>query len=75
MFTPLSSGRLKKPSLKSPKNPLPSQLVQQCLGIPKVGGAKAFGEPAVHWGEEVAGLADLALIAPQLGEADSRAQL
>ena len=72
VFTPLNCEPPQKAKSKIAQKPSPSQLVHSVLA--SLRSCQAFGEAAVHWGEEVAGLADLALIAPQLG-GHSRAQL
>src|SRR5713226_8436231 len=46
-----------------------SQLVEQRLCVFEVGGAEAFGEPAVDRREEVAGFGVAALVAAEPGEA------
>jgi hypothetical protein len=50
------------------------QLIEQRLGIVQDRRVETFGEPAVDRGEQVTGLDALALIAPEVGEADCRAQ-
>jgi hypothetical protein len=54
---------------------LSSQLCQQCLGLLEVGGVKAFSEPAVHLGEQLAGCGASALVLPQPRQAHRRPQL
>src|SRR5258708_5917514 len=50
------------------------QFVEKRLRFFEIGGAEARGEPAVDWGEEVAGFCAAALITPQPGQARGGAQ-
>src|SRR5262245_65235907 len=52
-----------------------AQLVEQCLGVFQNGRIEALCEPAIDWGEEIAGRITLALLAPEPGETDRGAQL
>ena len=51
------------------------QLIEQRLGLLQIERVEAFGEPAIDWGEKIAGLIPLALIAPEPRHAHRRAQL
>jgi hypothetical protein len=51
------------------------QRVEQRLGLTQIRCVEALGEPAVDWGEQVASLGALALIAPQTGKAGCGAEL
>jgi|RhiMetdeSRZDD1v2_1073273.scaffolds.fasta_scaffold89436_2 hypothetical protein len=44
------------------------QRLQERLGILQVGGVKALGEPAVNWGQQLAGFGALALPLPEAAE-------
>src|SRR5215472_7960419 len=58
----------------SPQTRVSRQLGEECCRFLKVGGVEAFGEPAVDGCEQVACLAEPALLAPQAGEARGGAQ-
>ena len=51
-----------------------AQCLQQRLGIFQIRRVKAFGEPIVDRGEQIAGLLGLALLLPEAGETRSGAQ-
>jgi hypothetical protein len=51
------------------------QFDEQRLGVLQVSGVEALGEPTIYGGEQIAGLAPLALLGPQPGETGRRAQL
>ena len=52
----------------------PGELLQQSFSLLQVGGVKALREPAIDWGQQLAGLAPLTLTFPQAAQAQRRAQ-
>src|SRR5262245_22547920 len=50
------------------------QLLQQRLGLPEVGGVKAFAEPAIDWCQQLAGFLALAPLLPQAAQAHGSPQ-
>src|SRR5262245_19848899 len=50
------------------------QFLEQRLDLDEIGRVKAFGEPAINWREEIAGLTALALVAPEPGQAAGGAE-
>src|SRR5262245_61569843 len=51
------------------------QLIQQCSCFLEIGRVEAFGKPAIDRREQIAGVAALALVAPEAGEAGCSAHL
>src|SRR6516162_1824002 len=79
---PFATSRANRQSLEiRPRDPPPQdsgiqgQIVEQCPGIPQIGGVEALGEPAVTGGEKLVRLGAPVLLAPQPGEARRGAQL
>ena len=56
------------------KSGCPGKFVEQRLGLLQIGRIEALGEPAKDWGEQIASLTTLALIAPEPRHAHRRAQ-
>ena len=54
---------------------LPSQFLQQRLGVLQIGGVKTLGEPAIDRREQLARCSALAVLLPQATQARGGAQL
>ena len=51
------------------------EFIEERLRFLQIAGVKAFGEPAIDWREQSAGLRVLALVAPESGKTDRGSQL
>src|SRR5690242_15387480 len=66
----VSSSARPYPTWPSAPRRRSSEFVEQPLGVPKVGGVKALGEPPVDGSQEVVGRPPLAPIGPEPRERD-----